>query len=382
MIKSPDEIEHGLETTIRRAIDDNRIVGTVVIVALNGQVLYRKASGFLDREARRPMREDTIFRYASLTKPIVSAAALSLIDSGKMNLNDEVTRWIPAFNPHLANGQAPTIRIRHLLTHTSGLNYGFFEPDGQGPYHAHGVSDGLDHPHISLQENLKRLGNCPLLFAPGTEWRYSLATDVLGEVVSLAGGADLQAVVRNLITGPLKMNETEFWAIDPDRLAAPYADGNPKPLRMAVEHRLPFRGGIASFSPARALDKTAYPSAGAGMVGTADDFLKFLESLRQGGAPILKPETAQAMTSNQVGEIPVAARGQGWGFGFGCAVVTDPKTAKTPAQNGSFEWGGVYGNSWWVDPKAGLTVVALTNTAFEGMDGAFPKEIKAAVYGL
>jgi CubicO group peptidase (beta-lactamase class C family) len=369
-----------LDSVIDRALGEKKIVGTVVLVAQDGKVVYHRAAGLADREARRPVREDDLFRLASMTKPIVSAAALRLSEQGKLRLEDPITRWLPTFRPKLPNGSTPTITVKHLLTHTAGLNYGFLEKAG-GPYHKLKVSDGLDNPDISLEENLRRLADALLLFAPGTSWNYSLATDVLGAVVAQAGGADLPTVVQRLITGPLGMKETAFTVTRPARLATPYGDGTPQPKRMTHLYPLPFGEGTVLYSPARAFNRRAYASGGAGMVGTAQDYLAFLEAIRTGGGPILRAATVRQMTSNVIGNIPVNAAGPGWGWGLGFAILKSPAQAKTPMNIGSYQWGGAYGNHFWVDPKAKLTVVELTNTAVAGMTGAFPDAITKAVYG-
>jgi CubicO group peptidase (beta-lactamase class C family) len=162
-----------LDNVVAKAISDNRIVGAVVVVAQQGNVLYFKSSGLVDREGKRPMQKDTVFRLASMTKPLVSVAVLRLVDQRILKLDDPVTKWLPDFKPRTADGKAQTITIRQLLTHTSGLNYGFLEAK-DGPYHRLGVSDGLNDIGISLDENLNRLSQAPLLFTPGTSWQYSL----------------------------------------------------------------------------------------------------------------------------------------------------------------------------------------------------------------
>ncbi|QRK07368.1 beta-lactamase family protein [Archangium violaceum] len=370
-----------LDGAIDRALAEKRIVGTVVLVAKDGEVVYRRAAGFADREARRPMREDALFRLASMSKPIVSVAALALVDQRKLSLDEPVTKWIPAFRPKLADGREAVITVRQLLTHTAGLTYGFFESE-QGPYHRARVSDGLDldEPGLTLDENLRRIASVPLSFEPGTRWGYSVATDVLGAVVARAGGAPLPRVVERLVTRPLGMSDTGFSVKDAARLATPYADGKPEPVRMGGSHVVPFGGGGIRYAPGRALDRRAFPSGGAGMVGTAGDFLRLLESLREGGAPVLAASTVEQMTRAQVGP-EAETQGPGWGFGFGAAVLVDPVKARSPQSAGSYQWGGAYGHSWFVDPVRGLTVVALTNTALEGMSGAFPVELRDAIYG-
>lgn len=367
-----------VDRVIDQALADKRIVGAVVLVAQDGKVIYRRAAGLADREAKRPMKEDTVFRLASMSKPIVSVAALRLIDQGILRLDDPVTKWLPAFKPRLADGREPVITIRQLLTHTSGLSYPFHEKE-DGPYHRAKVSTGLDQPGLSLEENLRRLSSVPLAFETGTQWRYSMSIDVLGAVVAKAAGAPLPQAVERLVTGPIGMPDTHFVAKGPARLATPYADGVPEPVRMGESHSIPYGPSAARFSPGRALDARSFPSGGAGMVGTAGDFLKFLEALRTGGTPVLKSQTVSQATASQTGTLPNAPGG-GWGFGYISSVLVNPAEAKSPQSVGTYQWGGAYGHTWFVDPQRRLSVVMLTNTAFEGMSGAFPSAIRDALY--
>jgi CubicO group peptidase (beta-lactamase class C family) len=150
---------------------------------------------------------------------------------------------------------------------------------------------------------------------------------------------------------------------------------------MGDPHIVPFMDGAGIvFSPSRAFDANSYPSGGAGMVGAAPEFLRFLETLRNGGGPLVNPGTAATMMRNQVGALPVSARGPGWGFGFGAAVLIDPEQAGSPQSAGAWGWGGVYGHSWFIDPAQKLTVIGLTNTAIEGMAGRFTVDLRDAVY--
>lgn len=368
-----------IDAAIDKALADRRIVGAVVLVAQGGDIVHRRAAGHLDREAGVAMREDAIFRLASITKPIVAAATLRLVEEGRLDLDAPVTAWLPDFRPALPDGTVPEIRLRHLLTHTSGLSYGFLEPAGSA-YHRLKVSDGLDQPGLTLEDNLSRLAAAPLAFAPGTGWRYSLGLDVLGGVLERVEGRGLADIVRDRVTAPLGLADTGFAVRDAGRLAKPYADGTPEPVAMTDGMRVPFFDTVATFAPSRILDAASYPSGGAGMAGTAGDVLTFLEAIRTGGAPILRADTVERMASDQVGP-EAGTQGPGWGFGHGWAVLVDPAPTGTPQAAGTLQWGGAYGHSWFVDRANALTVVALTNTAFEGMSGAFPAEIRDAVYG-
>lgn len=368
-----------LDAALDRALAERRIVGAVVLVSRDGAPVYARAAGLADREAEVPLREDAIFRLASITKPLVTAAFLRLVEQGTLPLHAPVTRWLRDFRPRLPDGTAPEITLHQLLTHTAGLSYRFLEPPG-GAYHRLDVSDGLDQPGLSLAENLGRLAEAPLAFAPGTGWRYSLGLDVLGGAMERATGATLPEIVAELVTGPLGLTDTAFRVVDPSRLATPYADGRPEPVRMTDGVSVPLWDAAATFAPSRILDPASYPSGGAGMAGTARDALAVLEAVRRGGGPILKPGSVAAMMRLQVGP-EARTQGAGWGFGYGGALLEDPAAAGSPQGRGTLQWGGAYGHSWFVDPEARLTIVGLTNTAFEGMSGAFPAEIRDAVYG-
>jgi CubicO group peptidase (beta-lactamase class C family) len=367
-----------ISAAIDTAHDERRIVGAVVLVAHHGKIIYRRASGLADREMAVPMREDAIFRMASLTKPIVTAAAMRLVEQGLIALDHTVAQWLPRFQPHLRGGSAPDITLHQLLTHTSGLSYRFIEPEDSA-YHALNISDGLDQPGLSIEQNLRRLSAAPLAFAPGAQWRYSLALDVLGAILEGAAGASLPALVSDLVTGPLGMQDTAFFAVDHERLATPYADGTPKPARMTSGIAVPLWDGAVLFAPERILDQSSYASGGAGMAGTAADMLTFLETIRQGGAPILNQETVSSMIRDHVGP-QAETQGPGWGFGYGWAVLDEPALTATPQRRHTIQWGGVYGHHWFVDPENELSVVCMTNTTCEGMNGPFVGQLRDAIY--
>jgi len=371
-----------LDAVIDEAIKNEKIVGATMIVARDGKIVYRRTAGFNDREAKKSLRESDVFRLASLTKLIVSTAALRLVDEGKLNLDDPVTKYLPDFRPKLADGREPIITVRHLLTHTAGLTYtGFEKPDGA--YHRLNVSGGIDGVDVSLEENVRRIAAAPLLYEPGTSWSYSVAIDVLGAVLAKAGGASLPEVVRRTVTAPLKMKDTAFVAKNPARLVIPYGDATPRPVRMTEPFVLPWGAAEIIYSPRKAVEANAFPSGGAGMVGTINDYYRLLEALRTGGASVLKPATARLIAVNQIGDFPVNANPnpEAWGWSLGLSILKDPVAAKTPQSVGTWAWIGAYGHSYFVDPKEKLTVICLTDTAIAGMTGEFPTALVNAVYG-
>jgi CubicO group peptidase (beta-lactamase class C family) len=368
-----------VDQAINQAIEERRLVGAVVFIGVGGKLVYRRAAGLADREQRRPMTEDKIFLIASVTKPIVTAAAMRLIELGELSVTDPVTRWLPEFTPRLETGETPPITIHHLLTHSAGLTYKFFQPD-DGPYRRLGVSDGLDAAGPSLSENVRRIAAAPLTYRPGTKWGYSLSIDVLGAVLEKVRGSELPQVIADLVTEPLAMYDTGFRVSDIARLVRHYADAKPEPRPIGDPDRVPFRDAVVEFSPGRIFDPRAYPSAGAGMAGTALEVFRLLDTLTQGGGKLLKRETVELMMKAHVG-IDAQVQGPGWGFGYGGAILGDPGLAQSPQSRGTMEWGGAYGHFWFVDREKQITALALTNTTFEGMAGKFTSDLRRAVYG-
>jgi CubicO group peptidase (beta-lactamase class C family) len=350
------------------------IVGSVTLVARDGEIVYRRAAGFADREAGRPVREDAIFRLASLSKPIVAATALAMEERNLLGLNNAVADHLPYFRPRLADGTEPKITIRQLLTHTSGLGYDYAaDPE---------ITTGMQDTDLDFEQNLTRVARLPLDFAPGTAWQYSIATDVLGAVIARLHGTSLADAVAHYVTGPLGMMDTGFSVSDPARLAVPYGDGSPEPVRMGDPHTVvEADGNRITFSPGRIFNPKAFQSGGGGMAGTAGDFLTFLEALRDRGGAILQPDTVAQITRNQIGDLPRRPKDAGQRFGYLGAVVADPVAAQTPQAPGTINWGGVYGHSWFVDMVSGLSMVSMTNTAVEGCTGNYPKDIRNAIYG-
>lgn len=370
-----------VQAVVQQALDEQRLVGAVVLVARAGELIHQQASGWRDREAGLAMTGATVFRLASVSKPIVSVAALVLVAQGKLALDGDITQWLPAFRPRLPDGRPARVTLRQLLSHTAGLGYRFFEADEQGPYARAGVSDGMDDADLSLAENLRRLAAVPLYYEPGTSWGYSIATDVLGAVIARAWGGPLEAAVRELVTGPLGMADTGFSVSGPERLATAYVNGQPRPHRLAEGEHVSHLEGLAGirFSPARILDPLAFPSGGGGMAGSAGDFLRLLENLRQDGAGLLPGWLVEEMGRDQTAGLALPGA-PGLGFGLGFSVLRDPALAASPESAGTWRWGGAYGHSWFVDRARALSVVAFTNTLYEGMSGRFVTDLRDAVY--
>ena len=371
-------MEVGLDRVIDRALESGKITGVVMLVRRNGEPVYSRAAGLADREAGIPVAFDTIFRMASVTKPIVAATALAMVEHGLLSLTDPVTKHLPWFRPPLADGTVPDVTIHHLLTHTSGLMY---DPALEQLPEDLRITMGLSDTDLDFEANFSRHNAIPLAFAPGTQWAYSFATDILGAAVAAIHGGTLEDAVVHYIAGPLGMKDTRFHVIDRARLAVPYGDAIPVPIRMpdrwAGEDP---EGWTLNFSPNRIFNPRAFQSGGGGMAGTPADIMTFLDMLRAGGSGVLKPETVDAGLSNQIGDLERDEPGMKFGY-FG-AVVVNRKLALTPQSVGSVRWGGVYGLDWFIDREAGLTSLVVTNNALEGCTGLFPQDVRDAVYGL
>ncbi|CAI3120678.1 Esterase EstB [Acinetobacter calcoaceticus] len=370
-----------VQNVVQKAIDNNQLVGAAVIVAQHGKVIHREALGLSDRERSISMTTDTVFRLASVSKVIVSTAALVLVAQNKLNLDEFIHHQLPFFQPKLENGKFVPITLRQLLSHTAGLNYRFLEPDSSGTYSQAGVSDGMDSSDISLEENVRRISTVPLLYEPGKEWGYSLATDVLGALIEKVYGKPLDQAVRELVTDRLKMNNTCFVVPDNQHVATAYVSDSPEPHILLEEEVVsPFEGCVGiNFSPRRIFNSQAFFSGGAGMAGTVEDFFSLLEALRQDDSLFLPTELIAEMTKDQTGgyELPNAP---GFGFGLGFSVLRNAQQALSPESEGTWRWGGAYGHSWFVDKKHNLSVIAFTNTLYEGMSGSFVTDLRDAVY--
>ncbi|SMQ63728.1 CubicO group peptidase, beta-lactamase class C family [Devosia lucknowensis] len=357
-----------IDAVMDAAIANETIVGAELAVARHGDIVYRRSAGWYDREAGVPMIDNAIYRLASVTKPIVAATALAMVDKELIALDTPITQYIPWFVPRLKDGREARITVHHLLTHTAGLAYAY----PQDPE----ISTGLGASERSLEENFSRVAQHALEYEPGSAWQYSVAIDVLGAVLAQVHGGTLGDAVKAHITGPLGMSETGFFVADEDRLAKPYADGTP-PTPMRDPEAVQGDNGPVTFSPSRIFSKAAFQSGGAGMAGTPADILRFLEAMRTGGGGAVQRDTVALAFSNRIGDVD---RDPGQRFGYLGAIVDDPAAANSPSAKGTVNWGGVYGHSWLIDPANGLSLISMSNTALEGCTGRYPKDIIQAVY--
>jgi CubicO group peptidase (beta-lactamase class C family) len=365
-----------LDRHFARYVDDGRLPGWLILVTRRGQVVHVSTYGQRDVEAGLPVELDTLFRIYSMTKPITSVAAMMLYEEGAFELKDPVSRFVPPFedmrvyragsalDPVTEPASEP-VRIWHLLTHTSGLTYGFHHAHPvDAMYRAAGFEWGSP-PGVDLTACCDAWAALPLLFQPGAEWNYGVSTDVLGRVVEVASGLSLDRFFAERIFQPLGMTDTAFWApeADHDRLAALYValPGGTDPVRIDA------MGDAAKTPP-------PFLSGGGGLVSTAADYHRFTQMLLRGGelepTRLLGTRTVRYMTGNHLpGGVDLEAFGrplfaettfEGIGFGLGFSVVQDNIANRVLSSIGEFGWGGAASTASLVDPAEDITALFFT----------------------
>jgi CubicO group peptidase (beta-lactamase class C family) len=384
----------------RKEIDQGKLPGAVFLVARKGKLVYSEAIGFQDKDAGKPIAKDSIFRIYSMTKPIVSVAAMMLVEEGKIQLTDPVSKFLPAMKgmsvsaakadseyARISYAQVPADRemtVQDLLRHTAGLAYGEITQNGPvkealGKAGIYKSAIDYDARDLAPAEEIERLAKVPLAHQPGTVWEYSLASDVLGRVVEAASGERLADFLDKRLFKPLKMADTGFW-LPQDKLG-----------RLAV----PLATDAMSGKPNNLIDVSAAPandSGGAGGVSTAADYLRFTQMLLNGGQldgnRVLSRSTVALMASDHLGTriaAPVTP-GElllgvpGYTFGLGFAVRQGPGIAGVPGSAGEFMWAGYAGTYFWVDPKEEIVAVYMTQ-APSPIRAYYRKLFKQLVYG-
>lgn len=350
---------HGIsqiDDFLRRQIDDGQMVGGSVLVSRRGAVVYFNQFGWMDAEARKPMRPDTIVRIYSMSKPITSMAALILLDEGKIGLDDPVEKFLPElanrsiFDPAGNRPAKSRLTVRHLLLHTSGFVYG--NSQGSAIQRLYDQADLLDKDG-TLQDLVAKLSCLPLAFDPGERWEYGLSTDVLGAVIERASGQTLNDFLRQRIFVPLKMADTGFEvrANKLDRFAECYERRD----NQWVVHD-------AAATSRFAKPATMY-SGGGGLVSTATDYWRFLMMIAGGGKAgatrLLAAKTVGMMTSNQLDKAFCRVVDPGQAFGFGFRILVEPLPSAEKHLLGEYGWFGRASTSFWTNPRDEISVVVL-----------------------
>ncbi|MFT7129436.1 MAG: CubicO group peptidase (beta-lactamase class C family) [Gammaproteobacteria bacterium] len=387
-----------ITTHMNQAVENGTMVGGLGLIARNGKVVYSETYGQSDREAKKPMEDDAIFRIYSMSKPITSVALMMLYEEGKFFLSDPIARYIPELaNLELAASTAdgeiamvsdgttsrtigagdvskegqtrkpkrqPT--IRDLMRHTAGLTYGVFgntEVDKQ--YRKSGILRNKD-----LKEFVTALGQIPLQYEPGTKWHYSVGVDVQGRLIEVLSGMSFGEFLKKRLFDPLDMNDTSFVIPNKKlgRLAQMYSpkgtgDGDDTFLKQSNSTTL-------VVSPARAsegyMEGATFEGGGGGLVSSAMDYLKFSQMMLNGGqlngARILSPKTIELMTTNHLGELQMGFGRTGLGFGLGFAVSLDQGEVGEVGSTGEYNWGGAAGTRFWIDPQENLIGIFMVQS--------------------
>ncbi len=369
-------------------VDAKKYPGAVTLIAKNGKIIYESEVGWSDSLRTEPYRKDHLFRMASMTKPIVSVAAMQLIEQGKLNLDDPVGKYITSFNEtevltdfnpadstYTSKPSESIPTIRQLLTHTAGVPYGFMNPSVNGAiYDKNDVPDLSTNLNMDIKDVAYKLGDLPLMHEPGKKWMYGLNTDVLGHVVEVASGEKLDDYIRTNITKPLGIERLDF-----------YFDGSEKknltkvyiPMKDGTNMQVDQMGKmyIADYPTDGA---KSYLSGGSGMTGTARDYLLFCQAMLNNGeldgAQILKKETAKSMHEDQLGSVPYPWGPMTFGFGFDVAK-NHPSRPK-----GTYSWGGAFSTVFWIDPVNDLIVIQLRQVLSSPFNNDINTKLEKIVY--
>ena len=362
-----------LSDRIEDGVKNNELPGAVVLIARNGKLVMFDSFGFRDKEAKVPMTNDTIFRIASMTKPIVSVATMMLMEEGRLTLADPVSRYIPAFADtkvavekkngdgtveYVLEPQKRPMTVQDLLRHTSGLTYG---AAGANQLKQAYLDMKVNDRTQTTTEMADKLARLALVYQPGTTWEYSMSTDVLGRVVEVASDMPLDKFIEERITKPLRMGDTGF-EVGADKKAR-----GAKPMKEGPKNELPSIPDVT--------EKFTWRSGGGGMVSTAADYARFLQMFANGGqldgVRLLSRKSIDLMTADALPPDvkmgadmwrfealePSARMGQGFGLGF--AVRTDQGRSPLPGSPGDYYWGGAYGTYFWHDPRERMYVVFM-----------------------
>jgi len=366
-----------LSLILEEDVRQGKVPGVVALIARRGKIAYFESFGMQDIEKKEPMKKDSIFRIYSMTKPIVSIAAMTLWEEGRFFLSDPVAKYLPEFKDMKIGIEGMyfktvpaqnTMKIHDLLRHTSGITYGIFgKSTVKSMYREANLWFFIDH---TLKEVCEKLGKLPLLFEPGTKWDYGMSTDVVGRLIEVLTGKTLDVALEELVFQPLGMKDSGFYVKQGklNRIAEPFKGEKEPPL----------------------LDVTEPPnffSGGAGGVSTAGDYTRFAQMLLNGGQldgkRILSRKTIEYMTSDHIGSVANLpdiryAPGPGYGFGLGFGVRLENGRSSQPGSVGDFYWGGYAGTKFWVDPKEDLIAVLMIQNPLQS--GYFGDLFRTMVY--
>lgn len=372
-----------IHSMMQRHIDLGDITGGVVLVARHGQIAMVDVQGTIDAETKQPMKRDSLFRMASMTKPVIGTAMMMMLEEGKIELGDPVSKYIPEFKDmkvailQTPGGRGPgaappkfytvpaerPITIKDLLTHTSGLSSG---PMGQSE-----AAKVRRKPDEKLSDYIPRLGSTPLEFQPGTHWMYSPSDgfDVLARIVEIASGMPLNVFLKQRIFDPLDMTDTSHYPTDAQmpRLVTAYQKTDK---------------GLVKTQNSLSMSSKVYFAGGGGLISTVDDYSHFAQMLANGGElyghRLLSPRTVKLMSSVHI-PYTLPGRTLGEGFGLSVRVMQDAVVGNHRVSDGSFGWSGAYGTHFWIDPKEEVVAVMMIQTPIREMRPEFENAVMQAI---
>lgn len=380
-----------IDQLLREYTAAERVPGAIGFVARNGKIVYRQAFGFSDVAARTLLATNAIVRIASQTKAVTSVGMMLLYDQGRFRLDDPVSKYLPAFahpkvlatfnekdSTYTSVPARSEITIRQLLTHTSGLGYPVIgSKEARAIYARAHIPSGVGTPGGTLAAAVDALGPLPLMHQPGERFTYGLGVDVLGRLIEVLSGQPLDQYLRTRIFEPLGMRDTYFYlpAAARPRLATLYTENAAKKTVPLVA-----MGSLRADYPNA---NGTYFSGGGGLSSTIDDYAVFLQMLLNGGEyrgrRLLQPETVTLMTQNQIGAVDQGVNK----FGLGFSVITAKGAAETGLSEGSYEWGGIFGTTYWVDPKEKIVALLYTqkypNTTAADLSAKFKRMVYEAI---
>ena len=347
---------------MREQIDKGMFPGVVTLVARNGKIVHFEATGYLDAAKTKPIQKDSIFRLASMTKPIVTVAAMMLVEQGRMKLNDPITNWLPELKDlkvETPEGDVPLqrpIQVHDLMRHTAGFVYA--DSTKSERIRKMYIEGNIESREVDItgDEMLKNLGKIPLAHQPGTYFEYSISVDVLGLLLERLTGKTLDVLLKEMLFDPLGMKDTAFW-VPPEKVdrLADALDSDPQKEKMMKSYRI----------LENPVGKT-YLKGGAGLVGTAEDYLRFAQMILNGGEldgkRYLSKKTVEFMLSQHtvgMGGSTIGTTGPGYGFGLGFGVRLDDGMGWVPGSKGDAMWAGAWGTSFWIDPEEQLVGILM-----------------------
>ena len=380
-----------IDKVLQEYVDKKWLAGGSAIVVHNGSIVYYKAFGYDDIDTKKAEKKDAIFRIASQTKAITSVAVMMLYEQGKFLLDDPLSKYIPEYKDQKVLdkfNEADTtyttvpakreVTIRDLLTHTSGIAYAQIgSKESNAIYYKNGIVGGIGVDKIVLGDKMKKLGSMPLFHQPGEKWTYGLNTDLLGYLVEVVSGMSLADFFAKNIFQPLGMKDTYFYLPKDkySRLVTLYAEDSTKHVKK-MDAQIDINGKFNRDYPAT---EGTYYSGGGGLSSTAYDYAVFMQMLVNGGeyngSRILSRNSIKLMTQNQIGDLSLGDDKFGLGFG----IVTENGVGKTPVSVGTFDWGGMFSSSYWIDPKEKITGQLFLNQ-FPNSHGEIHNKFKVLVY--